>query len=410
VQSTPASTRRWRWAPAACALLAVLAGFAWLIGAERADQQAPVVAARAAPPRLPAVLAAAPVALPDPATRRRQLLDQVQLTEHTYCNYRDSSKYPHDARPIAEQPDQVFPNAAVNEANAMRRDGGGSDPKVLIQTSQTRVYLAAGEAVSFSLRAVDGDGKVLPLVVTGASAQALPVGQQRPLAALALAFADDGSGADPVAGDGAFAATLAPGQTALAQFNGTIRTRVSYSVNGQGGSVAFDVIHSAELPAVWRGAAREVRENGSLSYYLKADIRTAGRYVVSGRVDDARGKPFALLSFNEVLPTGPNEIRLSVFGKLLRDQAAALPLTLRDVDAYLLKENTDPDRALMPRLEGTVLTGKSYPLHSFDDSEWHSEERQRHLAEFGKDMRAARAAWASFDPASPLPAPACPVP
>jgi hypothetical protein len=45
---------------------------------------------------------------------------------------------------------------------------------------------------------------------------------------------------------------------------------------------------------------------------------------------------------------GSSEVGLTVFGKLMRDLAPALPLTLRDVDGYLLKENTDPDRALMP--------------------------------------------------------------
>jgi hypothetical protein len=158
-----------------------------------------------------------------------------------------------------------------------------------------------------------------------------------------------------------------------------------------------------------RGPAREAVENGSLTFYLKADIRSAGRYVVSGRVDDARGKPFALVSFNDVLQTGPNEIKLTVFGKLLRDQEAALPLTLRDVDGYLLRENTDPDRALMPRLEGTVLKGKPHALSGFDDNEWRSEERSRHLAEFGKDAKAARAALGAFDPAA-LPKPGCELP
>ena len=40
-------------------------------------------------------------------------------------------------------------------------------------------------------------------------------------------------------------------------------------------------------------------QDGSLDFYLKADVREPGRYVVTGRVDDANGRPFALLSFNE---------------------------------------------------------------------------------------------------------------
>ena len=94
-------------------------------------------------------------------------------------------------------------------------------------------------------------------------------------------------------GDGAFAGVLAPAQTGLAGFAGTIRTEVQYSVNGKRGFVLFDVIYTPELPATWSGPAREVMEDGSLVYILKANVRQAGRYVVSGRVDDATGKPFA---------------------------------------------------------------------------------------------------------------------
>jgi hypothetical protein len=124
-------------------------------------------------------------------------------------------------------------------------------------------------------------------------------------------------------------------------------------------------------------------------------------------VDEASGKPFAMASFNDVLPAGPVEVKLTVFGKLLRDKEPALPLTLRDVDGYLLKENVDPDRALMPRLEGKVLTGKAHPVALFSDAEWQSEERQRHLTEFAKDLALAKAAVKQFEPGLAVPKSAC---
>ncbi|MGZ8321434.1 MAG: choice-of-anchor X domain-containing protein, partial [Telluria sp.] len=290
----------------------------------------------------------------------------------------------------------------------MRFEGGrGTDPKVLVQTSQSRVFMVAGEAVAFSLRAVDAQGAAQPLVVTGAQARGVTFGSSRPAAQVTLPFADDGAGADPVAGDSHFAAVLAPAQTGLALFNGTIRTEVRYSVNGRAGVVVFDVIYSPDVPAVWAGQAREAVEDGSLVYVLKADVRQAGRYLVTGRVDDAAGKPFALATFNDVLRAGPNEIRLAVFGKLLHDKAAAMPLALRDVEGYLLKEDTDPDRALMPRLEGRVVAGKPHALNRFSDAEWQGEERTRHLAEFGKDAALARKALAEFDPSLPPPVSRC---
>lgn len=397
--------RRWRLLPL-LVLALLLVAIAWLVLAEQAAPPAAVASASPAAPLrafpLTTVVAADPL-----AARRRQLLATLQLSEHTYCSYRDSSKYPHSSRPIAEQPDQVYPNAAIDAINPLRSEGGQADPAVLLQSSQTRVYLAAGETVSFSLRAVDAAGTVLPLVITGASARALGSGGQRPSTSVPLAFVDDGSGADPVAGDGAFAATLAPAQSPLAAFSGTIRSQVDYQVGARKGSVAFDVIYSADAPALWLGPPRELLEEGSLTYLLRLEVRRGGRYLISGRVDDARGAPFALLNFNEVLAPGPQDIRLSVFGKLLRDQNAALPLSLRDVDGYLLLENSDPDRSLLPRLEGKLLSGQPHALSDFADAEWHSEERTRHLAEFANDARAARAAFAAI---APPPPPACPLP
>ena len=347
-----------------------------------------------------------------PATERaaqaRLLAEQYQHADQTYCSYLASTKYPVSSRPLSEHPDQVYPNKPVVENQPMRGEGGrGGDPNVTVQTSQSRVFMVAGEAVAFSLRAVDAGGAALPLVVTRATAGGMTFGASRPAAQVSLPFADDGAGADPVAGDSHFAAVLAPAQSSLAQFNGTIRTEVRFTVNGRSGFVLFDVIYSPEVPATWAGQGREVLDDGSLSYVLKADVRQAGRYVVSGRVDDANGKPFALATFNDVLRAGPNEIRLTVFGKLLHDKAPALPLTLRDVDGYLLKENVDPDRALMPRLEGRVVTGKPHALKTFSDAEYAGEERTRHLAEFAKDANRAKDALAALDPVAPPPASQC---
>lgn len=346
-------------------------------------------------------------AVDERSQRRQQLVSNYQLADHTFCSYREGSQYPVGSRPMAENADQNYPNKPVTEANPMRLQGGGVDASVQLQTSQSRVYMAANESVAFSLRAVNAAGQVQPLVITRALAQGITYAGARQSPQVSIPFLDDGSGADPVPNDGAFAGVLAPAQTGLAGFNGTIRTQVSYNVNGKNGVVVFDVIYTPELPAVWTGQPREAVENGSLVFLLPVEVRMPGRYVISGRVDDARGNPFALLTFNEVLGPGPNVVRLTAFGKLMRDQGAALPLTLRDVDGYLLKENTDPDRALMPRLQGKVLTSQRHPLKGFSDAEWQSEERTRYLTEFAKDVSLAKKDLQAFDPSQPLPPSEC---
>ena len=332
------------------------------------------------------------------AERLVTLTNQLELADHTLCSYRDGTKYPTASRPIAEHPDQVYPNRPVLDQHAMRKENGGTDPSVQILTSQSRVFLAAGEAVMFSVKAIDADGKTLPLFITRAVARGLTFQGSREVSQIALPFADDGQNGDAAAGDGIFSDLFVPGQTGFATFDGTIRTEVRYSVGDRAGIVLFDVIYSPQNPATWAGPIREAVEGGSLNFYLKANVRVAGRYVVSGRIDDAKGKPFALAAFNDLLPQGATEVRLTVFGKLLRDQAPALPLTLRDVDAYLLKENADPDRALMPRIEGPAHVSKVYPMKSFADAEWQSEERARYLTELDKDVERAKEALVEFDP------------
>lgn len=400
-------SKRFAWAAGVTIVLVLLVLLALVATAWRGAlaPSAPPVA----PPRpvtslasFGAVSAAAPSLPARPS--RAQLLKQYRLAEHTLCSYERASQYPPGSRPMAQNPGQAYPNRAVLASNPMRLDGGGLDPKVTLQTAQSRVYLATGETATFSLRAVDTEGSPVPLVITRAAAGALqPVsardGAARPLAEVALAFADDGQGA--------MTGVLAPAQTGLASFDGTIRTQVEYTVGGKSGMVAFHVVYSPVTPAVWTGAARTAQAGGALAFYLPADVRVAGRYIVTGRVDDAAGVPFALLTFNDVLPVGQHEVRLAAFGKLLRDGAPALPLTLRDVDGYLLRENIAPDRALMPRLPGAVATSGAYPLSSFSAAPYDGEERRRYLAEFGRDVARARGALLRDDPVGTVPASSC---
>ncbi|MDY0976439.1 hypothetical protein SOM61_15810 [Massilia sp. CFBP9012] len=352
-----------------------------------------------APPAAPIAAARTVTAPPENrAARRRQLVEQVRLTDHTYCSYLAHSRYPHESRPAGHHPDQLYPNQPLLETNPMRAEGGDSHPEVQLQTAQSRVYLAAGEQADFSLRALDGGGQPQPLVVTRALAQGMTYGQSRPAPQVAVPFADEGA---------AWRGTLAPAQTALAGFHGTIRLEVRYQAGGREGVVLFDVIYSPQSPASWSGRPREAVDGGALQFALPLDVRLPGRYVVTGRVDDAAGRPFALATFNEVLGQGAQQVRLQVHGKLLHDGAPRLPLLLRDVEGYLLRENLDPDRLLLPRLEGKVFASRTRSLDGVPDTEWQSEERSRYLAEYAKDRAAARTRLARFDPQAAMPPADC---
>jgi hypothetical protein len=410
--SPPGGRLRKRWAAAVVGLLIVCAG-AWYWPSSATATATPAPSAPAASSGnafLQTAVTPPAQSAPVREARLQELTGQLEMADQTLCNYREGTKYPTSSRPIAEHPDQIYPYRPIQQSQSMHKTQGGTDASIQVQTSQSRVYLAAGESVAFTIGAAEKDGKALPVFVTRAVAHGIAYQPSREAPQYALAFSDDGKNGDAEANDSIYSSVFVPAQTGFAQYNGTVRIDVVYNVGDRSGIVSFDVIYTPELPATWSGTIRDTVEDGTLVFHLKADVRMPGRYIASGRVDDANGKPFALATFNDVLQQGSNEIRLTVFGKLLRDQMPAMPLKLRDVEAYLLKENVDPDRALMPRMEGVAHVSKTYSVKGFSDAEWQSEERVRHLTEFGKDVDLAKKALVEFDPEQahrPLPQSEC---
>lgn len=370
--------------------LVLLAG----IGALQAGQEpaaavpAPAAAAAPLPPQPP--VAAAPFSADGMQARQAQLAvwqQRLARARQTLDSYRESTRYPHESRPMAEHPDQQRPFDPIADDKPLRNPGGQPARGVHLRTTQERVFVSGAESVRFTLTAEDDAGKTLPLLVTRAVAFDLPDARQaigRPQAA--VQFADGGAEPDLKAGDGIFSARLQPSVQGFADYAGTIRLQVQLNQDGQQGVVNFDVVYEPQVPAVWVGGVREAVQAGSLNFYLKANVSQPGRYVVSARVDDANGRPFALLGFNDEVPAGMQEIRLVLFGKLVRDGAPVFPLTLRDVEGFLLIPDRFPDRAMMPRLAGRVHVSGSYPLAAFSDAEWTSEERERYLAELTRDV------------------------
>ncbi len=389
---------RWRMLPWLISGVAGLSLLAWLAMPVRPPPKATPAFAPSSDsghaPALATVAEAAPEAEPTTA-RHARLAAQMQLAQHTLCSYRRASRYPDGSRPIAQHPGQLYPNAPVSENRPMRRKDGGIAPGVVVTTTQSRVYATAGESVLLAIAAADERGNALTVTVEQATARGLAPAPGRPgREPVTLTMAEDSGGG--VSG------VLAPGQSGLAGFHGTLRAEVHYRVEGQAGMAVFDVMHTPQPPAVWSGPVREALQDGSLQFTLGARVTVPGRYLVSGRVDDAAGKPLALVTFNDLLPQGEANVPLVLHGLLLRDLAPAFPLTLRDIDGYLLLDG-EPDRALMPRIEGPALATRRYLPDQFSDAEWESEQRSRYLAEYEHDVARARAELAVLDPQAARP-------
>ena len=389
--------RRWQWlrwgGPAAVAIGGLLG---WWVVAWQADAKSDALAA-APPARTAAASAparAAPYSAAGQHTREAQLAlwqQRLERAEQALKTYSEHTRLPHTSRPADEQADQMFPNEPVVEEHPLREPKGKAAEGVRLRTTQERVFVQGDESVRFTVALLDEQGLALPLRVLNAAAREVTpptVASQFPV--LAVAFNDDGSHGDRAAGDREFTAALRPAAQGFAKLAGQIRLEVFMEYRGERGFTYFDIYVSPDAPAAWSGRVRDVAENGSLNFYLGAAVREPGRYVVTGRIDDADGQPFALLTFNDEVGRGDTEFRLSLFGKLIRDAKPAMPLTLRDVLAFRLREEGHPDRALMPRLNGEVHVSAKHALASFSDAEWSAEERSRYLAELTRDVAEAQ--------------------
>ena len=326
----------------------------------------------------------------------QQRLARAQAALDTYERI---ARYPHESRPAEEHADQLRPFDPIAEDRALRLPGGSATQGVHLRTTQERVFAAGAESSRITLSLQDDAGRLLPLRVTRAVLHEVTLpGRTASTPEFVMPVNDSGHAGDLVAGDGVLSALIHPLAQGFASYSGLLRLELSLDYAGQPGYLYFDLVYSPEQAARWLPGVGEAIVDGSLEFSLKAEVLMPGRYVVSARIDDASGKPLAIAMFNGELAAGPRVIRLPVFGKLLRDRQAAFPLRLRDVEAFLLKPDAFPDRVMLPRLLGLQHSSRSYALTSFPDTAWQSEERERYLAELGKDVQEAQRGVAQTGP------------
>ncbi|HET9619974.1 MAG TPA: hypothetical protein VFP84_01315 [Kofleriaceae bacterium] len=312
---------------------------------------------------------------PDPAAAPSQAALRVQRAQQTLDNYVQATKYPPTSRPLREHPDLIEPLNKVDHRQILVPGG-----QARLRLRYDRTFVVGDDAVVIRLSGEDSAGNPAPCEILSANASAAPVGPDAgKLAAVPLVFTGDGPGS--------FTTRFQPGKQGFAQHLGGIRIAVHARVADEDGTPSFDLYYTPTPPAVFTRAVREVLDNGSLTLNLGINVHKAGRYLINARVDDANGNGFAFLAFNDEVAEGAQEIPLVVFGKLIHDGHAGAPFKLRDVEGFLLKEDTDPDRELVQPLLGTVYTTQAYPQSAFSDQEWQSEQRTRTIDEFTRNLK-----------------------
>jgi hypothetical protein len=305
------------------------------------------------------------------------LEERLERAQSHLARYREATKYPPTSQPIAAQPGQAVPHSVPpTRLPLVGLDGKPSD-KTAVILRQDYFYLAGSETVTLSVECGTIEGTV-PCEIMSSTAKALG-GTQR----ADVPFT-------PEAGGVLHAAMFQPGSEGFADYHGPIRVELTIRIAGEPGTAAFDLEYTAKPPAVFTGRFSEKLVKGSLVLGAELQVEKPGRYVLAARVDDSTGRSFGYVAFNDELPKGRAEAELVVFGKLILDEKAVAPFRLRDVEGFLLKEDVYPDRELLPTLEDVVYTTKSYREQDFSDEEWQSDERQRHLDEFERDVERAK--------------------
>lgn len=302
---------------------------------------------------------------------------RLERAQSNLDRYREATRYPPTSRPLDEQPDQVKPhNVPPRQLPLIGPDGKTSD-KTLVILRQDYYFLAGSETVTFTVECGTVEGPV-PCEIMESMAMSLGGAQHAE-----VLFAADMGGR-------VHEAVFQPGAEGFADYYGPIHVELEIRIAGETGTAAFDLEYTPRPPAVLTGRVSEKLVKGSLVLGVELQIEKPGRYVIAARVDDSTGRSFGYVSFNEELPKGRAEAALVVFGKLVLDEKASAPFRLRDIEGFLLKENADPDRELLPTRAGVVYTTKAYRDQDFSDEEWQSEERNRYLDEFERDVERAK--------------------
>lgn len=321
----------------------------------------------------PSAPSSAPPIPPGPNDPLKRNLNQQALD-----NYKQWAKYPPSSRPASEQPGQVLPYQFIA---AVRPLNPGEVGKMAIRQEQDRLYLVPGEVASVSLSAAV-DGKAKAILIEGAGLVRIEGQSRAPSVTVAHPFfRDDGAAPDASAKDLRFTASVRPPVKELVGFTGDLLLIVKIRIGSEYGTVSFPFVYTGPPPARFTGSVREGIEDGSLALYVGVDVAQAGRYAAIGRLFDATGRPVAVLHFNDVIDSATRELRLSAFGKVLRDEQAVAPFTLRDVQGWRMLEQGSPDRQMIEIWPGPYKTAR-YADEEFSDREWDSPGKQRRIRAF----------------------------
>jgi hypothetical protein len=313
--------------------------------------------------------------------RERMFLAQQAETRQTLIS---KFRYPLGSQPLALKTDMLMPHHVEPLMRALSTEKG--DGKLRVEQNQSRVYLRPGQTAVASFKILyEGHPTNIDIQASNLTREANGPAPEAKVAS--IAFHDDGVAPDEIGGDGVYTAIVAtPSDNPPCGMN----LFVDLASNGESGRLVFPFIQTGPEPAKFTHEARVALEDGSVVFYAGITVEQPGLFEILGRVYDSTGAPAVLCRFHDQLTTDTREIRLVAYGKVLLDEGAVPPLTLRDLEGWRFSLGQYPDRDLMDDWEGGVVS-PAYSIGSFTQQSWNGPDLQSQLEAFDTSTAAGLA-------------------
>ncbi|MBL8627792.1 MAG: hypothetical protein JNK64_41290 [Myxococcales bacterium] len=244
---------------------------------------------------------------------------------------------PPDAPPIELPPDtQLLAEEFVPGTTEWEEVPVLEGDERALRVLPVRYNVVAPDPIVVQLELVDGRRQRLPL--PGAGVRVRPAAS--PDGWLDLAIADDGAGADAVAGDHLYTATLAPtaaqGEALLGQV--IVEGRGDFPDAGLR-RVPSALIYTLGPDAVLTGAWRDRLDGGHLILEAEVAVARAGTFTINAQLVGPQREPLVWTRATAALPAGKGWLTLPIWGKALREAGVDGPYQVRNV--LLVRELLD---------------------------------------------------------------------
>jgi hypothetical protein len=367
------------------AALAVVVVIVFLRGSQEATPPAPTQELPSAA-AVPQARELQVTARPAFARRDQGAPGATQLREQ-YEHYKAGSVYPDWSYPLtADQGFLLQWNAAVTH------DLPVDDAQTIFfrfDAEKGRVF--AGEPYTSWAEAWRlEDGKRTNLPVRFEKASVVITSGPRQGDAFDLAYRDDGTGGDRVAGDHRYTNRFVPSEHDELSQASSARIEAYVEVDGQRRRFLRDFVW-APRPVLEVVAVRDAIEDGSLVATLDCEVFEDGLYTVYGNLFAADGTtPLATSKRSYPLKAGRQKVDLVFFGKVLNDQQVDGPYVLKDIHG-LRRMGEDEYNNVWWQHGGSHRT-RSYASTDFSGDEWDDPEKRERLAAFERVIAEAEAA------------------